>query len=74
MKELCEGIFEKVIPRLLCPFETGGRQIQPRLIHRDLWAGTCSTNVDTGLPIIYDGACLYAHNESKLIGLFDAVL
>lgn len=65
MQRLCQGVFDKVIPRLLRPLETGGRMIQPRLIHGDIWAGNASTNVDTNLPVIYDGACLYAHNESK---------
>lgn len=64
MRELCNGLFEKVIPRLLRPLETGGRQIQPRLIHGDLWSGNTSTNIDTNTPVVYDGACLYAHNES----------
>lgn len=64
MRELCEGLFEKVIPCLLRPLETGGRQIQPRLIHGDLWSGSTSTNIDTNTPVVYDGAYLYAHNES----------
>ena len=64
MRELCQAIFDKVIPRLLRPLETGGRRLLPRLIHGDIWAGNCSTNVDTNQPIIYDGASLYAHNES----------
>ncbi|KAK9419870.1 putative protein-ribulosamine 3-kinase [Seiridium unicorne] len=64
MQELCQGLFDKVIPRLLRPLETGGRQIQPRLIHGDIWSGNTWTNVETNTPIIYDGACLYAHNES----------
>lgn len=67
MRELCRGIFEKVIPRLLRPLETGGRTLQPRLIHGDIWAGNCSTNIETNRPIIYDGACLYAHNESMFL-------
>ncbi|KAJ1324156.1 protein-ribulosamine 3-kinase [Microdochium nivale] len=66
MSELCDGIFTKVIPRLLRPLETGGRSIQPRLIHGDMWAGNCSTNVTTNAPIIYDGASLYAHNELEM--------
>ncbi|KAJ5519085.1 hypothetical protein N7453_001507 [Penicillium expansum] len=66
MRQLCNGIFDKVIPRLLRPLETGGRQIQPRLIHGDIWAGNASTNVDTNLPVIYDGAGLYAHNEMEM--------
>lgn len=57
--------FDLVIPRLLRPLDTGGRQIQPRHIHGDMWADKASTNVDTKLPVIYDGACLYAHNESE---------
>lgn len=67
MQQLCQGIFDKVIPRLLRPMETGGRLIQPRLIHGDLWAGNTSTNIDSNLPVVYDGACLYAHNESMSI-------
>lgn len=64
MRELCNGLFEKVMPRLLRPLETGGRQIQPRLIHGDLWSGSTSTNIDTNTPVVDDGACLYAHNKS----------
>lgn len=66
-RELCSGLFEKVIPRLLRPLETGGRQIRPRLIHGDLWSGNTSTNIDTNLPVVYDGACLYAHDESGFL-------
>ncbi|KAK6077787.1 hypothetical protein SCUP234_06545 [Seiridium cupressi] len=66
MRELCQGLFDKVIPRLLRPLETGGRQIQPRLIHGDIWSGNTSTNVETNTPIIYDGACLYAHHEMEM--------
>ena len=65
MQELCQGILDKVIPRLLRPLETGGRQIQPRLIHGDLWAGNTSWNIDTNMPVVYDAAALYAHNECK---------
>lgn len=65
MTELCSGLFEKVIPRLLRPLETEGRQIKPRLIHGDLWSGNTSTNTDTGKTIIFDAACLYAHHESQ---------
>lgn len=66
MTDLCNGLFEKVIPRLLRPLETGGRQIKPRLIHGDLWAGNCATAVATGKPLIFDAACLYAHRECWL--------
>jgi protein-ribulosamine 3-kinase len=65
MKELLEKIVAKVIPRLLRPLETGGRQIVPRLIHGDLYSGNVSVHVGTGAPILYDATCLYAHNECK---------
>ena len=65
MKDLLEKIIAKVIPRLLRPLETGGRQIRPRLIHGDLYSGNVSVNAATGAPILYDATCLYAHNECK---------
>ena len=65
MQELCQSILDKVIPRLLQPLEIGGRQIQPRLIQGDLWAGNRSWNIDTNMPVIYDAAALYAHKECK---------
>lgn len=62
---LCKETLSKVIPRLLRPLETGGRRIEPRLIHGDIWDGNTSTNVATNLPVIYDATCIYAHNERK---------
>jgi protein-ribulosamine 3-kinase len=32
-------LFEKVIPRLLRPLETGGRKLKPCFVHGDLWYG-----------------------------------
>lgn len=65
MRELCQGVLDKVIPRFLRPLETGGRHIRPRLVHGDLWAGNTSWNIDTDMPVIYDAAALYTHNECK---------
>ena len=65
MRHLCEETIKKVIPRLLRPLETGGRHIQPRLIHGDIWDGNTSTAVETDAPVIFDATCLYAHNECK---------
>ena len=62
---LCQETLSKVVPRLLRPLETGGRRIEPRLIHGDIWDGNTSTNVETNLPVIYDATCIYAHNECK---------
>lgn len=36
LKELTHALLTKVIPRLLRPLETGGREIRPCLIHSDL--------------------------------------
>jgi fructosamine-3-kinase len=65
LEVLSKDIFEKVIPRLLRPLETGGRHIEARLVHGDLWDGNCSTAVGTDGPVIYDASALYAHNECK---------
>ena len=64
MQELCKEILTKVVPRLLRPLETGGRQIQPCLVHRDIWDGNVSTDKATNTPVIFDATCIYAHNES----------
>ncbi|OBT89161.1 hypothetical protein VE02_01634 [Pseudogymnoascus sp. 03VT05] len=71
MAELVKAIAEKVIPRLCRPLETGGRSIKPRLIHGDLWDGTASVVVETGLPVIFDACSMYTHNECKLNHFFE---
>ena len=65
VEKLYEGTLNKVVPRLLRPLETGGRSIQPRLVHGDIWDGNVSTDITTNTPVIYDATCIYAHNESK---------
>ncbi|KAK3904177.1 hypothetical protein C8A05DRAFT_42722 [Staphylotrichum tortipilum] len=37
--KLAEEFIKKVVPRLLQPLQTGGRNIKPSLCHRDLWDG-----------------------------------
>ena len=64
---LAEAIITKVIPRLLRPLETGGRQIRPVLVHSDLWDGNASTNRLSGMPVVFDAACIYGHNERKFV-------
>ncbi|KAK7750908.1 hypothetical protein SLS62_007171 [Diatrype stigma] len=66
VRQLTEPFFEKVVPRLLRPLHTGGRSIRPSLIHGDLWHGNASTDRDTGMPVIFDAASFYAHNEYEL--------
>ncbi|KAM3492017.1 hypothetical protein MY3957_004675 [Beauveria namnaoensis] len=64
--EAMQPIFDFVIPRLLGPLEQGPNRIRPALVHGDLWFGNCSTNLDTGEPIIFDASAFYAHNEYEL--------
>lgn len=65
MQELFKSIIEKVIPRLLRPLETSGREIQPRIVHGDLWDGNTSTDATTDKPVIFDASSMYAHNECR---------
>ena len=63
MSSLSKAIIEKVIPRLLRPLETGGRDIQPCIVHGNLWDGNTSTDAVTDKPVIFDASSAYAHNE-----------
>lgn len=66
LHRLTKSLFERIIPRLIRPLETGGRGIQPRLVHSDLWDGNAGLNSETGEPLIFDPSCFYAHNEFDL--------
>ena len=66
VKQLYAETLSKLVPRLLRPLETGGRSIQPRLVHGDIWDGNVSTDTRTDTPVIYDATCIYAHNESTV--------
>ncbi|KAI1081000.1 Fructosamine kinase-domain-containing protein [Whalleya microplaca] len=66
IEQLVRPFFERVVPRLLRPMETGGRVIRPALIHGDLWDGNADVDAETGDPIIFDAASFYAHNEYEL--------
>ena len=63
---LLPDLFEKVIPRLLRPLETGGRKVVPSLVHGDLWCGNAAiVDDETEEGIIYDPASFWAHNECE---------
>lgn len=66
LKELTDALFAKVIPRLLRPLETGGREIQPCLIHSDLWPGNVKLDAETDQLLIFDSCAYWGHNESDL--------
>ena len=67
LEELHIPLYEMVIPCLLRPLETGGRLIEPVLVHGDLWYGNAATDLGTGVPIVFDACCFYAHNECKSV-------
>ncbi|TGJ87344.1 hypothetical protein E0Z10_g1498 [Xylaria hypoxylon] len=64
--EVAEIFFEKVIPRLLRPLESGGRKIKPALVHGDVWPGNVQLDPATRRVILYDSCCCYGHNELDL--------
>ncbi|QYS93612.1 Protein-ribulosamine 3-kinase [Trichoderma simmonsii] len=67
LEALEPALFDKVIPRLLRPLESGGRQIQPSLVHGDLWYGNAGViSGDVEKSIIYDPSSFWAHNEYEL--------
>ncbi|OQU95506.1 hypothetical protein CLAIMM_01695 [Cladophialophora immunda] len=66
MRQLHHVVLGKVIPRLLRPLETGGRDIKPTMVHGDLWDGNTSVDATTGKPVIFDASGMYAHNEYEL--------
>jgi protein-ribulosamine 3-kinase len=65
LQDLSKLFLEKVVPRLLRPMETGGRTVEPVLIHGDLWIGNVSTQRDTGDPLVFDASAFWGHNECK---------
>ena len=62
-QSLQPAMVDKVIPRLLRPLESNGRSVKPCLVHGDLWCGNVAVDTATNLPLIYDPASFYAHNE-----------
>lgn len=67
LEAMLPGFYQKVIPRLLRPLESGGRKLQPSFVHGDLWCGNAAIiNEDTGEGIAFDPAGFWAHNEYEL--------
>ncbi|KAK9421401.1 putative protein-ribulosamine 3-kinase [Seiridium unicorne] len=63
---ISEEFFEKVIPRLLRPLQTGGRNIKPVLCHGDVWPGNVQVDKANQRVILFDSCCCYGHNELDL--------
>ena len=69
LDKLTTALFDKVIPRLLRPMETEGRDILPCLIHSDLWPGNVKPDAETDKLMIFDSWCYWGHNECKFLSL-----
>lgn len=65
MQDLLHTLFDRIIPRLIRPLETGGREITPRILHTNLWSGNRAVD-ENGEPVIFDPCSIYGHNEFDL--------
>lgn len=59
-------LLDRVIARLLRPLQSGGRSIEPCLVHGDLWDENTAGWKSTSRPFIFDVGSFYAHNEYEL--------
>ncbi|KAG9053324.1 hypothetical protein FS842_008350 [Serendipita sp. 407] len=59
---LGDQIVSTVIPFLLGP----PLDVDPVLLHGDLWSGNVGVDSNTSQPIIYDPASYFGHNEAEL--------
>lgn len=64
-KLLTDMTLNKVIPRLLEPLQSEGRNIKPCLIHGDLWDENAATDMNTGEPFVYDAGSFYGRHSLK---------
>lgn len=61
----CKQLIDVVIPRLLGALQSDGRNIEPALIHGDLWEQNVGIDIKTGKAIVFDPGSTYAHNEME---------
>lgn len=65
LNQLKAALFEKVIPRLLRPMETGGNRIEPSLCHSVVRPGNVKPGAKTGEVIMFDSCAFWGHHECK---------
>lgn len=59
------AIFDKVIPRLLRPLESRGRQIVPCIIHANLWPGNIKQMQGKNGVCMFDSCAVWGHYEGQ---------
>lgn len=64
-KIICDLTLEKVVPRLLEPLQSKGRNIKLCLIHGDLWDENTATDMDTGELFVFDAGSMYGMRPSR---------
>ena len=60
------GNQQRLLPKLGALF-VGCEDVQPSLLHGDLWSGNhgvALTEAGESLPVIFDPACYYGHDEA----------
>ncbi|KAF9535639.1 fructosamine kinase PKL/CAK/FruK [Crepidotus variabilis] len=63
-KQLCEKldrVINDIVPKLL-----GSLNVEPVILHGDLWSGNAGVDRSSGQPVIFDPASYYGHNEADL--------
>lgn len=63
LSRLKAAMLDKVIPRLLRPLETGGRSIQPCLVHSDIWPGNVKPDAESDEVMMFDSCAFWGHHE-----------
>ncbi len=69
LSKLTSALFTNVIPHLLRPLETEGREIKPCLIHSDLWPGNIKADAGTDELMVFDSCAFWGHNEGKSLSV-----
>lgn len=60
---ICKLTLDKVVPRLLLPFQSEGRVLKSSVLHADCWDGNTATDMNTGETFVFDVCSFYGHNE-----------
>jgi protein-ribulosamine 3-kinase len=59
----CTQLIDQVIPRLLGALQSEGRNIEPELIHGDLWEQNVGTDSGMRQVVLFDPGSTYVHSE-----------